>query len=225
MADQLSGTGGGFSRSGNPAAGSPEFSTIRRGLACRVCENAPMGDRRYNRLLQLAVVGAPFLRIDWAELAVAEGCGHLLSHGFVSGINQSTERGKRPHRQGACRFSALPGPHVLRFSLSSIDLSTSNRQRFRPRNAKFILVNVLRPIGEPIKFDLNAVRSATAASSPSRSLPEPHSVPRPQYERRAAHDERVTERHRPGQSRSTPCCRKYEQLRLRHSVAAFRPSG
>jgi hypothetical protein len=87
------------------------------------------------------------------------------------------------------------------------------------------LVNVLRPIGEPIKFDLNAVRSASAASSPSRSRPEPHSVPRPLYKRRAARDERVTERHRPGQSRSTPCCRKYEQLRLRHSVAAFRPSG
>jgi hypothetical protein len=124
MVDQLFEAEGGFSRSGNPAASSPEFSTIRRGLACRFCKNAPVGDRRHNRLLQLAAVGAPFLRIDRAELAVAEGCGHLLSHGFVSGINQSTERGKRPHRHGTCRFSALLGPHVLRFSLSSSDLST-----------------------------------------------------------------------------------------------------
>jgi hypothetical protein len=181
MADQLFGAEGGFSRSGNPAGSGCEFSTIRRCLACRFCENATIGDRRHNRLLQLAVVGAPFLRIDRAGPAVAEGRGHLLSHGFVSGINQSTERGKRPHRHGTCRFSAPAGSRVLRLSLSSIDLSTSNRQRFRPRSAKFILVNVLRPIGEPIKLDLNAVRSATAASSPSRSRPEPHSVPRPLY--------------------------------------------
>jgi hypothetical protein len=224
MADQLFGAEGGFSRSGNPAVSSSEVSTIRRGVAYRFCGNAPMGDRRHNRLLQLAAVRAPFLRIDRAEPAVAEGCGHLLSHGFVSGINQSTERGKRAHRHGTCRFSAILGPHVLRFCPPSIDLSTSNRQRFRPRSAKFILVNISRPIGEPIKFDLNAVRSATAASSPSRSRPEPHSVPCPLYKHRAAHDEGVTEWHRPGQSRSALRCGKYE-LRLRHSIVAFRPSG
>jgi hypothetical protein len=95
MADQLFGAEPRFSRSGDPAGSNSEFSTTRRDLAHRFCENATMGDRRHNRLLQLAAVGAPFLRIDRAGPAIAEGCGHRLSHGFVSGhkpINRARQK-------------------------------------------------------------------------------------------------------------------------------------
>jgi hypothetical protein len=51
---------------GRPSAGPGGYFNLKARHSCRFAADIAIGDRRHNRLLQLAVAGSPLLRIDRA---------------------------------------------------------------------------------------------------------------------------------------------------------------
>jgi hypothetical protein len=93
MGDRLLGAerGGAAARGGRP--GNPTRQTARHfnheaRFCCSFAADATMGNCRHNRLLQPAEAGDALPTDRPGGPSVAEGCGHVLSSGFTSGINQ-----------------------------------------------------------------------------------------------------------------------------------------